>query len=84
MDLISQLWQTSGISLLLTRLDQVVMMIISIILIYLAISKKFEPLLLLPIGFAGLLSNIPGAEIATQGGLLYLFHSVGISTGAFP
>ncbi len=84
MDLILQLWETSGISLLLTRLDQVVMMIISIILIYLAISKKFEPLLLLPIGFAGLLSNIPGAEIATQGGLLYLLHSVGISTGAFP
>ncbi|EAA5990167.1 sodium ion-translocating decarboxylase subunit beta, partial [Salmonella enterica] len=34
---------------------------ISLLLLWLAIAKKFEPLLLLPIGFGGLLSNIPEA-----------------------
>ena len=36
------------------------------------------------IGFGGLLSNIPGAEIATGDGLLHLAYMVGIETGAFP
>jgi sodium ion-translocating decarboxylase beta subunit len=54
------------------------------LLLYLAIAKKFEPLLLVTIGFGGLLSNIPGAEIATGNGLLHLIYEVGIETGAFP
>lgn len=53
-------------------------------LLYLGIAKKFEPLLLVTIGFGGLLSNIPGAEIATGDGLLHLTYMVGIETGAFP
>ena len=57
---------------------------ISLLLLYLAIGKKFEPLLLVPIGFGGLLSNIPGAEIASGDGLLYLAYTTGIETGAFP
>ncbi len=57
---------------------------ISLVLLYLAIGKKFEPLLLVPIGFGGLLSNIPGAGIATGNGLLHLAYSTGIETGAFP
>jgi oxaloacetate decarboxylase beta subunit len=52
--------------------------------LYLAIAKKFEPLLLVTIGFGGLLSNIPGVEIATGDGLLHLIYVVGIETGAFP
>jgi oxaloacetate decarboxylase beta subunit len=52
--------------------------------LYLGIVKKFEPLLLVTIGFGGLLSNIPGAGIADPGGLLYLSYEVGIKTGAFP
>jgi oxaloacetate decarboxylase beta subunit len=53
-------------------------------LLYLGIVKRFEPLLLVTIGFGGLLSNIPGVEIATGDGLLHLSYVVGIETGAFP
>ena len=54
------------------------------LLLYLAIARKFEPLLLVPIGFGGILANIPGAGIATGDGLLSLIYGVGIETGAFP
>ena len=60
------------------------MLTISLALLYLAIGKRFEPLLLVPIGFGGLLSNIPGAGIATGDGILHLAYEVGIETGAFP
>lgn len=43
---------------------QTVMIVISLLLLWLAIAKQFEPLLLLPIGFGGLLSNIPEAGLA--------------------
>ncbi|MBQ7569251.1 sodium ion-translocating decarboxylase subunit beta, partial [bacterium] len=56
-----------------------VMIIISMVLIYLAIVKEFEPLLLLPIGFGGLLSNIPLAGIADPGGFLYAVRDFGIN-----
>jgi len=54
------------------------------LLLYFGIVRKFEPLLLVTIGFGGLLSNIPGVEIATGDGLLHLAYEVGIETGAFP
>jgi len=57
---------------------------VCLLLLYLGIVKKFEPLLLVTIGFGGLLSNIPGVEIATGDGLLHLTYVVGIETGAFP
>jgi len=60
------------------------MVVICLLLLYLGIVKKFEPLLLVTIGFGGLLSNIPGVEIATGDGLLHLTYVVGIETGAFP
>ncbi len=40
-----------------------IMMVISFVLLYLAIVKKFEPLLLLPIAFGMLITNLPGAEM---------------------
>ncbi|SDH08953.1 oxaloacetate decarboxylase, beta subunit [Vibrio xiamenensis] len=43
---------------------QAVMMIVGLILLYLAIVKNFEPLLLVPIGFGGLLANLPDAGLA--------------------
>jgi oxaloacetate decarboxylase beta subunit len=46
--------------------------------------KKFEPLLLLPIGFGAILANIPGAGIAEGNGILHIFYEVGIESGAFP
>jgi len=50
----------------------------------LAINKKFEPLLLLPIGFGTILSNIPIAGMAEVNGLLYMIYTIGIETGVFP
>ena len=60
------------------------MLVVCLGLLYLGIVKRFEPLLLVTIGFGGLLSNIPGVEIATGDGLLHLSYVVGIETGAFP
>jgi len=54
------------------------------LLLYLAISKNFEPLLLVPIGFGGILSNIPGVDIAVGQGVLHQFYAMGIETGIFP
>lgn len=77
-------------------LGQAVMIAICLGLIYLAIFRNFEPLLLLPIGFGGLLSNIPGAgitaapvldtlgQVVEPGGFLYYTFEMGISTGLFP
>lgn len=82
MELIDQLWSGSGLAQINT--GQATMILISLILLYLAIAKKFEPLLLVTIGFGGLLSNIPGVDLATGDGLLHLIYVVGIETGAFP
>jgi oxaloacetate decarboxylase beta subunit len=81
-DLITQIWQESGLYQI-TR-GQVFMLGICLLLLYLGIVRKFEPLLLVTIGFGGLLSNIPGAEIATGDGLLHLTYEVGIENGVFP
>jgi oxaloacetate decarboxylase beta subunit len=82
MELIEQIWTGSGLYQI--TVGQAVMLAICLGLLYLGIVKKFEPLLLVTIGFGGLLSNIPGAEIATGDGLLHLSYVVGITTGAFP
>ena len=58
-----------------------VMLCLSLVLIYLAIVRKFEPLLLLPIAFGMLLANLPlaGLSAADEGGLLYyLYQGVGL------
>jgi sodium ion-translocating decarboxylase beta subunit len=77
-----QLWASTGIANF--TVGSVVMIIISSLLIYLAIAKGFEPLLLLPIGFGGVLANIPIAEIAGPDGLLGILYHSGIETGVFP
>ena len=82
MDLIRQIWVESGIYQI--ELGQVAMILVCLLLLYLGIVKKFEPLLLVTIGFGGLLSNIPGVEIATGNGLLHLTYIIGIETGVFP
>jgi oxaloacetate decarboxylase beta subunit len=76
------LWQSTGIANLVW--GQVLMMVIGCLLIYLAIVKKFEPLLLVPIGFGAILSNIPLAGIGGPEGLLGYIYAVGIDTGVFP
>ena len=82
MELIEQIWTGSGIYQISG--GQLAMLGVCLLLLYLGIVKKFEPLLLVTIGFGGLLSNIPGAGIADPGGLLYLAYEVGIKSGAFP
>ena len=82
MDQFSLLWPNTGLYQM--SWGQGLMLLVGILLIYLAIVKKFEPLLLLPIGFGALLSNIPGANLAVDGGILHLFYMVGIESGAFP
>ena len=56
------LWNSSGISQI--TLGQAAMILIGFALLFLAIKKQFEPLLLVPIGFGGILANIPGAGLA--------------------
>jgi oxaloacetate decarboxylase beta subunit len=82
LELIDEIWRGSGLYQLTP--GQGVMILVGLLLLYLAIVKKFEPLLLVTIGFGGILSNIPGVEIATGDGLLHLVYMVGIETGAFP
>lgn len=81
MENLISLWQSTGIYNFTS--GQAFMMLIGFLLLYLAIKKGFEPLLLLPIGFGAILSNIPVAGIADEGGILgYLYF--GIKTGIFP
>lgn len=61
-----------------------VMILVGFLLLYLGIAKKFEPLLLVTIGFGCILSNIPLAGINQPGGILYYVYVVGIKTGVFP
>ena len=81
MEFFDRLWDGSGLAQLAP--GQAAMMMISLGLLMLAIKKRFEPLLLVPIGFGGLLSNIPGVDIAVGNGILHLFYVSGVETGAF-
>lgn len=81
----------TGLSTLITNsgllqitVGNIIMMLISLLLIYLAVVKKYEPLLLLPIAFGALLVNIPGGQFLMEpGGLLYFFYQ-GIVLVIFP
>lgn len=53
-----------GMGFVHLQVGQTIMLLVSLLLLWLAIAKKFEPLLLLPIGFGGLLANIPEAGLA--------------------
>jgi len=75
---------------------QALMIAVGLLLLYLAIKKGFEPLLLLPIGVGAVFVNIPGAgfyaapvydavgHLESPGGLLYYIYHAGIETGLFP
>ncbi len=77
-----QIWQSTGIANF--EWGNVLMIGIGLLLIYLAIAKKFEPLLLLPIGFGGILANIPIAGMSGPDGLLGILYHMGVDTGLFP
>ncbi|MEZ0123666.1 MAG: sodium ion-translocating decarboxylase subunit beta [Candidatus Reddybacter sp.] len=94
MEQMLKLWTESG----LAQVDAgtVVMMAVGFTLLFLAIRKGFEPLLLVPIGFGTILVNIPGAgfeaapiydamgHLESPGGLMYYIYNVGIASGMFP
>lgn len=82
MQSVVNLWETTG--LVSFTGGQLAMIAVSLVLIYLAIAKNFEPLLLLPIGFGGILANVPVAAIAGPEGFLGMISAVGLSTGIFP
>lgn len=64
--------------------SRIIMFALSFLLLFFAIVKKFEPLLLIPIGFGILLANFPFTGITTEpGGLLY-YLSLGLETGVYP
>ena len=54
----------NGFGFLYLTWGQAIMIVVGLILLYLAIVKKFEPLLLVPIGFGGILANLPEAGLA--------------------
>lgn len=64
-------------------LGEIIMLLISFILMYLAIVKKYEPLLLLPIGFGVMLTNLPLTGLMEPGGLLYYLYQ-GIDLVIYP
>jgi len=63
---------------------RVMMFTIVFVLFYLAIAKGFEPLLLLPIAFGGLLANIPIANMTGEHGMLGIIYNMGIANEFFP
>ena len=82
MDSVTKLVSATGLANM--TLGHVVMIGVCLTLIYLAVKKKFEPLLLLPIGFGGLLANVPVAGISEAGGFLGIIYELGVSNGLFP
>ena len=87
LNILQDFFNSSGFSV--ATIQQVGMILLSFVLFYLAIVKKYEPLLLLPIAFGMFLVNMPGANLMAEptadqaGGLLYYF-SQGIELGIYP
>lgn len=94
MEQMLKLWIESGLAQI--QAGTLVMMIVGFTLLFLAIKKGFEPLLLVPIGFGTILVNIPGAgfeaapiydalgHLESPGGLMYYIYHIGIESGMFP
>ena len=80
-DTIGQLVVDSGLYNM--TLPNAIMILISFVLIYLAVAKGFEPLLLLPIAFGMFLSNLPMGGIFDEGGLIYYLY-MGVKMGIYP
>jgi oxaloacetate decarboxylase beta subunit len=92
LDMMVDFGKTTGLyNLMSTQLDgllagiaKMVMLGVGLLLLYLAIRKGFEPLLLVPIGFGAILANIPVTGMTESGGILYHIYTIGIKTGVFP
>ena len=94
MDTLYNLWIESGIAQL--NVGSAAMMLVGLGLLFLAIRKGFEPLLLVPIGIGTVLVNIPGGgfeaepvydamgHLTSPGGMMYYIYTIGIESGMFP
>lgn len=75
---------TNGFEQALHQFGMPIMLVVCCFLLWLGIKKQFEPLLLVPIAFGGILSNIPLAGIAEPTGFLGIIYEAGIHQGLFP
>ena len=82
MEDVLKLWGATGVANMTP--GALIMVVVCLVLLYLGIRHKFEPLLLLPIGFGGLMANVPVADIAAADGMLGIIYSAGVSNGLFP
>lgn len=86
-EMLQSLFQSTGFSAF--TLQNALMIAMALVLIYLAVKKKFEPLLLLPIAFGVMLSNLPLSGLMAEpegnspGGLLYYLY-MGVKLGVYP
>ena len=78
---LSELLEASGFAALTWQ--NIAMILVSFVLFYLAIVKKFEPLLLLPISFGMFLVNLPLAGLMDEGGVIHIM-SYGVKSNLFP
>ncbi len=97
-DIFANLWKSTGIYNMILPADpnlsgaeQImhmygapIMFLVCLVLLYLGIKKEFEPLLLVPIAFGGILANIPVCDIAGPKGFLGIVYEAGIHAGLFP
>jgi len=88
--LLVDLWHSTGLSSFFNAETftggggKFLMILIGGLLVFLGVAKGFEPLLLVPMGFGCLLTNIPTAGISEPGGIVYYLYKVGIESGVFP
>lgn len=64
--------------------QSVVMLAVGLLLVWLAVKKEYEPLLLLPIGAGAILANIPSSPLVGEGGMLTTLYDMGVSNELFP
>ncbi len=94
-DNVFSIWQQTGLFQILNQstpdnmalplgIGQCLMIVVCLFLLYLGVARQFEPLLLIPIAIGGLLANMPGADMTSEGGLLYVLYHMGIANGLFP
>ena len=76
--------ELSGIEQIMHQFGAPIMILVCLFLLWLGIKKQFEPLLLVPIAFGGILSNIPVCDIAGPNGFLGIIYEAGIHRGIFP
>ncbi len=98
--MLTELWYTTGLygffqlssDMSLSTLERflqggpgnLLMILVGFGILFLAIKKGFEPLLLVPIGFGAILANIPFAGIVEPGGFVYIIYNMGVANGLFP